>query len=49
MGKGKRVRVIGRLEERIWNDKTGGELPRWAAIIASQVLFLDYDSSNWRS
>jgi single-strand DNA-binding protein len=41
MGKGKRVRVIGRLEYQTWNDKTTGELRSRAVIVASQVLFLD--------
>jgi single-stranded DNA-binding protein len=39
MGKGKRVRVIGRLEYQTWNDKTTGEL-------RSRVLFLDYDRAH---
>lgn len=43
MGKGKRVRVIGRLEYQSWNDKATGEQRTRAVIIASQVLFLDYD------
>ena len=43
MGKGKRVRVIGRLEYQTWNDKTTGESRSRAVIVASQVLFLDYD------
>jgi single-stranded DNA-binding protein len=46
MGKGKRVRVIGRLEEQTWNDKTSGELRTRAVIVASQVLFLDYDRAH---
>lgn len=46
MGKGKRVRVIGRLEYQAWNDKTTGELRSRAVIIASQVLFLDYDRTH---
>jgi single-strand DNA-binding protein len=46
MGTGKRVRVIGRLEEQTWNDKTTGELRSRAVIVASQVLFLDYDRAH---
>ena len=46
MGKGKRVRVIGRLEYQTWNDKTTGELRTRAVIVASQVLFLDYDRAH---
>ena len=46
MGKGKRVRVIGRLEYQTWNDKTTGELRSRAVIVASQVLFLDYDRAH---
>jgi single-strand DNA-binding protein len=46
MGKGKRVRVIGRLEYQTWNDKTTGELRTRAVIVASQVLFLDYDRAQ---
>ncbi len=46
MGKGKRVRVIGRLEYQSWNDKTSGELRTRAVIVASQVLFLDYDRAH---
>ena len=46
MGKGKRVRVIGRLEYQTWNDKTTGELRSRAVIVASQVLFLDYDRAQ---
>jgi single-strand DNA-binding protein len=46
MGKGKRVRVIGRLEYQSWNDKTTGELRTRAVIVASQVLFLDYDRAQ---
>ena len=44
--KGKRVRVIGRLEYQSWNDKTTGELRTRAVIVASQVLFLDYDRAH---
>ena len=46
MGKGKRVRVIGRLEYQTWNDKITGELRSRAVIVASQVLFLDYDRAH---
>jgi single-strand DNA-binding protein len=46
MGKGKRVRVIGRLEYQTWNDKTTGEQRTRAVIVASQVLFLDYDRAH---
>ena len=46
MGKGKRVRVIGRLEYQTWNDKTTGEQRSRAVIVASQVLFLDYDRAH---
>jgi single-stranded DNA-binding protein len=46
MGKGKRVRVIGRLEYQTWNDKTTGELRTRAVIVASQVLFLDFDRAH---
>ncbi len=46
MGKGKRVRVIGRLEYQSWNDKTTGALRTRAVIVASQVLFLDYDRAQ---
>lgn len=46
MGKGKRVRVIGRLEYQTWNDKTTGEPRTRAVIVASQVLFLDYDRAH---
>jgi len=46
MGKGKRVRVIGRLEYQTWNDKTTGELRSRAVIVAGQVLFLDYDRAH---
>ena len=46
MAKGKRVRVIGRLEYQTWNDKTSGELRTRAVIVASQVLFLDYDRAH---
>jgi single-strand DNA-binding protein len=43
MGKGKRVRVIGRLEYQSWTDKETGEQRMRAFVVASQVLFLDYD------
>jgi single-strand DNA-binding protein len=46
MGKGKRVRVIGRLEYQTWNDKTTGEQRTRAVIVASQVLFLDFDRAQ---
>ena len=46
MGTGKRVWVIGRLEYQTWNDKTTGELRSRAVIVASQVLFLDYDRAQ---
>jgi len=46
MGKGKRVRVIGRLEYQTWNDKESGALRSRAVIVASQVLFLDYDRAQ---
>jgi single-strand DNA-binding protein len=46
MGKGKRVRVIGRLEYQSWTDKESGEQRSRAVIVASQVLFLDYDRAH---
>src|SRR5215211_2150031 len=46
MGKGKRVRVIGRLEYQTWIDKETGALRSRAVIVASQVLFLDYDRAH---
>jgi single-strand DNA-binding protein len=46
MGRGKRVLVIGRLEYQSWTDKTTGELRTRAVIVASQVLFLDYDRAH---
>jgi single-strand DNA-binding protein len=46
MALGKRVRVIGRLEYQTWNDKATGEPRSRAVIIASQVLFLDYDRAH---
>src|SRR6266508_3812176 len=46
MAKGKRVRVIGRLEYQSWTDKETGEQRSRAVIVASQVLFLDYDRTH---
>jgi single-strand DNA-binding protein len=46
MAKGKRVRVIGHLEYQSWTDKTTGEPRSRAVIVASQVLFLDYDRAQ---
>ena len=46
MGKGKRVRVIGRLEYQSRTDKASGETRSRAVVIASQVLFLDYDRAH---
>ena len=46
MALGKRVRVIGRLEYQTWNDKATGEPRSRAVIVASQVLFLDYDRAR---
>jgi single-strand DNA-binding protein len=46
MALGKRVRVIGRLEYQTWTDKTTGEPRSRAVIVASQVLFLDYDRAQ---
>ena len=46
MAQGKRVRVIGRLEYQTWNDKATGEPRSRAVIVASQVLFLDYDRAQ---
>ena len=46
MAKGKRVRVIGRLEYQNWTDKETGALRSRAVIVASQVLFLDYDRAH---
>jgi single-strand DNA-binding protein len=46
MAKGKRVRVIGRLEYQSWTDKETGALRSRAVIVASQVLFLDYDRAQ---
>jgi hypothetical protein len=38
--------VIGRLEYQTWNDKATGEPRSRAVIVASQVLFLDYDRAR---
>jgi single-strand DNA-binding protein len=46
MGKGKRVRVVGHLEYQSWTDKASGEPRSRAVIVASQVLFLDYDRAH---
>ena len=46
MATGKRVRVIGRLEYQTWTDKTTSESRSRAVIVASQVLFLDYDRAQ---
>jgi single-strand DNA-binding protein len=46
MAKGKRVRVIGHLEYQTWTDKASGEQRSRAVIVASQVLFLDYDRAH---
>ena len=46
MGKGKRVRVTGRLEYQTWNDTITVELRSRAFVVASQVLFLDYDRAQ---
>jgi single-strand DNA-binding protein len=46
MATGKRVRVIGRLEYQSWTDKETGALRSRAVIVASQVLFLDYDRAQ---
>ena len=46
MGTGKRVRVIGRLEYQTWTDKETGAPRSRAVIVASQVLFLDYDRAH---
>ena len=46
MAQGKRVRVIGRLEYQTWNDKATGEPRSRTVIVASQVLFLDYDHAR---
>jgi single-strand DNA-binding protein len=46
MGTGKRVRVIGRLEYQSWTDKETGEQRSRAFVVASQVLFLDYDRAH---
>jgi single-strand DNA-binding protein len=46
MGTGKRVRVVGRLEYQSWRDAASGETRSRAVVIASQVLFLDYDRAQ---
>ena len=46
MDKGKRVRVVGRLEYQSWADKATGEQRSRAVIVASQVMFLDYDRAR---
>ena len=46
MAKGKRVRVIGHVEYQTWTDKPTGEQRSRAVIVASQVLFLDYDRAH---
>ncbi len=46
MGTGKRVRVVGRLEYQSWTDAASGATRSRAVIIASQVLFLDYDRAH---
>jgi single-strand DNA-binding protein len=46
MGTGKRVRVVGHLEYQSWIDKATGEPRGRAVIVASQVLFLDYDRAH---
>jgi len=46
MATGKRVRVVGYLEYQSWTDKTTGEPRSRAVIVASQVLFLDYDRAH---
>ena len=46
MGKGKRVRVIGHLEYQSRTDKASGAQRSRAVIVASQVLFLDYDRAH---
>ncbi len=46
MAKGKRVRIVGHLEYQSWTDKTTGEQRSRAVIVASQVLFLDYDRAH---
>jgi single-stranded DNA-binding protein len=38
--------VIGRLEYQSWTDKETGEQRMRAVIVASQVLFLDYDRAH---
>ena len=46
MGTGKRIRVIGHLEYQSWTDKASGVQRMRAVIVASQVLFLDYDRAH---
>jgi single-strand DNA-binding protein len=46
MAKGKRVRIVGHVEYQSWTDKVTGEQRSRAVIVASQVLFLDYDRAN---
>jgi single-strand DNA-binding protein len=46
MGTGKRVRVVGHLEYQSWTDKVSGEQRSRAFVVASQVLFLDYDRAH---
>ena len=46
MDKGKRVRLVGHLEYQSWADKATGEQRSRAVIVASQVLFLDYDRAH---
>ena len=46
MATGKRVRVIGRVEYQIWTDAATGAPRSRTVIIASQVLFLDYDRAH---
>jgi single-stranded DNA-binding protein len=38
--------VIGRLEYQSWTDKETGALRSRAVIVASQVLFLDFDRTQ---
>ena len=46
MATGKRVRVIGRVEYQTWTDAATGAPRSRAVIVASQVLFLDYDRAH---
>jgi single-stranded DNA-binding protein len=46
MAKGKRVRVVGHLEYQNWTDKVSGETRSRTLIVASQILFLDYDRAH---